>query len=546
MKNPALFMIGLAAAAGTLATVWSHGTYARVPSDTEVTSEDWPALGIEVQEMVLENGFRVVLLEDHRVPRVAASLWYRTGALQEHAGEHGETHFLEHVIHQGTNTIGVKDPALDRTLLKEIYETEQQLLAARNAIRNQVRERRIFFDEEDVPTNEKIDSLQQRIYELEDEQSENRTFWVEYNWYRENGALTRHTDPIPANTGNELLRIEVDLPKTRVEMFFRLEADRMVNAVLRGFDAQRFTVLEQFLMINRRSMGRFNEALNGASGIVHPIYLHPGGHMRDHWYWNRESVLRVYDDYFVPNNATLVLVGALSADEVLPLAEKYFGQLPRGPEPPAEMDYEAEPPPGGAVRLDWLEPLSPSLTVRYRIPGVGHPDRPVFDVIAGLLGGPDGLLAAEQERSGVPTVGWGAGAGRTGSPSRLSLQASPQSDEDLPGLERVALAAVERLRNGEIDERKLAHVRRENHFDWARLRSDRGGLAQMIGEFGVMDDWRTIRSYYEGRETVTAAEVRRVAERYLVPWNRVIGTTRRNPTPAAEGNTGDTQPRREP
>ena len=73
-------------------------------------SEQWPALGIEVQELVLGNGFRIVIVEDHRVPRVAASLWYRVGSLQENLGEHGSTHFLEHVIHQGTTTIGVRGP----------------------------------------------------------------------------------------------------------------------------------------------------------------------------------------------------------------------------------------------------------------------------------------------------------------------------------------------------------------------------------------------------------------------------------------------------
>ena len=99
-----------------------------VEAATEVRSEQWPALGIEVQELVLGNGFRIVIVEDHRVPRVAASLWYRVGALQENLGEHGSTHFLEHVIHQGTTTIGVKDPVRDRQLLEEIYAAEQALL----------------------------------------------------------------------------------------------------------------------------------------------------------------------------------------------------------------------------------------------------------------------------------------------------------------------------------------------------------------------------------------------------------------------------------
>src|SRR2546425_7914159 len=84
----------------------------------------------------------------------------------------------------------------------------------------------------------------------------------------------------------------------------------------------------------------------------------------------------------------------MSPDGAPPLATTYFGSLPGTPAPPANMDVEAEPPPGGSVRLDWLEPIEPAMLVRYRIPGVGHPDRPAFDIIARLLRGPGGLLAA--------------------------------------------------------------------------------------------------------------------------------------------------------
>src|SRR5688500_359117 len=64
------------------------------------------AASLRVQEATLANGLRILLVEDHRVPRVAAAIWVRVGALQEHFGEHGSTHFLEHIIHQGTTTVG--------------------------------------------------------------------------------------------------------------------------------------------------------------------------------------------------------------------------------------------------------------------------------------------------------------------------------------------------------------------------------------------------------------------------------------------------------
>jgi hypothetical protein len=248
-----------AVAIGIALAVW-RSSPSLAQASPVVRSEQWPLLGIDPHEIVFDNGFRIVLVEDHHVPRVAASLQYRFGALSERNGEHGTAHFLEHVMHQGTTTVGVKDRDLDRKLQRAIYDTEQELLAERSAHRNAVRERNVFYDEGDWPATEKEQALRRKLYELEDEQAKNRIFWEEYNWYRRHGGLMRHGDPVPANTGNELLRIEVDLPRERMEMFFRLEADRMVNAVLRGWEAQRFTVLEQFFVLQRNEIGRFQEA----------------------------------------------------------------------------------------------------------------------------------------------------------------------------------------------------------------------------------------------------------------------------------------------
>ena len=126
-------------------------------SEAAVRTERWATLGIEVHELVLDNGFRILLVEDHRIPRVAASLWYRFGGLQEPHGEHGEAHFLEHAIHQGTTSVGIRDRDLDRRLLRAIHDTEQELLAERNAQRNLLRERNVFFDEGEWPTTDRME-----------------------------------------------------------------------------------------------------------------------------------------------------------------------------------------------------------------------------------------------------------------------------------------------------------------------------------------------------------------------------------------------------
>ena len=63
---------------------------------------------------------------------MAANLWVRVGSMIEPVGQHGITHFLEHVIHQGTTTVGTRDLAAELPILQEIHDTEQELIALRN------------------------------------------------------------------------------------------------------------------------------------------------------------------------------------------------------------------------------------------------------------------------------------------------------------------------------------------------------------------------------------------------------------------------------
>ena len=139
------------------------------------------------------------------------------------------------------------------------------------------------------------------------------------------GGYARHTDPVPASTEQDYMEINMALPRENLELFFRLEADRMANAILRGWEAQRFTVLEQILGGRGRPQTRFNEAIDAVTAAAHPVYRPDGGHIRDFGNFTRAAHLKIYDDYFVPNNAALVLVGDITMAEAVPLAERYFG-----------------------------------------------------------------------------------------------------------------------------------------------------------------------------------------------------------------------------
>src|SRR6185312_13027012 len=63
----------------------------------------------QVQEFVLDNGLKVLLLEDHKSPAVTFQVWYRVGGRNEKDGKSGLAHFLEHMMFKGTPTTGPEE-----------------------------------------------------------------------------------------------------------------------------------------------------------------------------------------------------------------------------------------------------------------------------------------------------------------------------------------------------------------------------------------------------------------------------------------------------
>ena len=67
------------------------------------------AYAAQVQEFVLDNGLKVLLLEDHKSPAVTFQVWYRVGGRNEKDGKSGLAHFLEHMMFKGTPTTGPEE-----------------------------------------------------------------------------------------------------------------------------------------------------------------------------------------------------------------------------------------------------------------------------------------------------------------------------------------------------------------------------------------------------------------------------------------------------
>ncbi len=236
----------------------------------------------QVIERVLDNGLTVLMVVRPETPLIRCILAYRVGSVNERPRITGISHFHEHMMFKGSNSMGVK-PGMqerDREIMSRIDEVMAQII-----------------DEEAKVTgrdDQKIIEWKAQISELINQQRE-ETMLSEELWgaYQAAGGTG-----INASTGQEMTQYYVTLPKNKIELFLALEADRMVNPVFREFYSERDVIAEERRMSENRPGFFFNEQLNATFYAASPYSWSVVGWMSDVTRITRKEMQEYRDLYY--------------------------------------------------------------------------------------------------------------------------------------------------------------------------------------------------------------------------------------------------------
>ena len=319
----------------------------------------------KVREHTLKNGMKLLLVERHTSPTVAAWIRYRVGSVDERSDERGLAHLLEHMLFKGTTTLGTKDYAAEKPLLDKI-EATAQLLMAEQAKREK-------------GDSARIAQLRQELDRLEAEAGKYVVKEEFSTIYSKNGGAGYN-----AFTSKDGTTYLINIPANKLELWAAIESDRMQNAVLREFYSERNVVMEE----RRRSyeaepMGRLYETFLATAFVAHPYGQPTIGWMSDIEYLSRTKAEAFLHAYYAPNNAIVAIVGDIDPAATIALVEKYFGAIPPGkPVPPVTVE---EPPQDGEKRIAIVGDAEPQVLIGFHKPTLPDPDDYVFDVIDMLL-----------------------------------------------------------------------------------------------------------------------------------------------------------------
>jgi predicted Zn-dependent peptidase len=475
-------------------------------------------LGEQVQEYTLPNGLTFLVLERPEAPVFSFQTYVDAGGVDEVQGITGIAHMFEHMAFKGTETVGATDITAERAAMARVDEAVAALAQERNK-------------------GNQADSA--RVRELEeafrDAQSKAKEFVVQNEFSKlveEHGAVG-----LNASTSLDWTTYYYSLPSNRLELWARLEGDRLTNPVLREFYSERDVVYEERRFQESSPIGRLFLDWINVSYQTHPYGRAIIGHAADLKAITREDAWDFYRKHYVGSNMTIAVVGDVKFKDVKKFADKYFSGVAAGEDPPdvrtAEPRHESE------IRVIREDDAQPFVLMGYHIPGRRDPDWCAVELLGAILGdGRSSRLYRRLVKEDKVAAQAGAGAGLIADkyPSLLLVQALVAADATVEQVESAVDEEVARLvREGPTPE-ELDKVKTMNQAAFIRnLRSNSGLAGELAAYDQKLGDWRKLFDYQGEIAAVTVEDIRRVAAEYLRWDNRVVGILRKPKPTASEG-----------
>jgi zinc protease len=407
---------------------------------------------LQYEMMVLPNGLRVILSEDHSTPIVHVALWYHVGSKNERPGRTGFAHLFEHMMFKGSKNVSP--------------EVHTSIIAGVGGRSN--------------------------AYTTEDE----TVFWQTF-------------------------------PQQYLPLVLWLEADRM--ATLRvdetAFRREREVVKEERRMrVENQPYGRLNEIIYDHAFDVHP-YKHPTiGSMADLEAASIADVREFHQTYYVPENATLTIVGDFDAAATRQLVTQYFGRIAKAAKP-VPRDIPREPAKTREKRVVVEEPWPlPAVVVAYHVTYDGHPDAYPLHITSKILSdGQSARISREliyNKRLALTAFGSG---NITEHPNLFYAVAIVQPGKSPAEAEQALIAEFEKLKRETVSEREVQRAKNQFARDYILTRETIQDKAMHLAHAAVIhNDITTADGEFDIFTNVTPADVQRVARTYFNESNRVV------------------------
>jgi zinc protease len=330
-----------------------------------------------------------------------------------------------------------------------------------------------------------------------------------------------------AFTGRDYTAYFENGPKTELKNWLAMEAERMRGLKVgeEDFATERNVVLEERRLRTEDDPVNFLfEEVMAAAFKAHPYQWPVIGWFNDIETMTREDFLQHYRRYYVPNNCTVVVVGDIDPQEALKEIEAAFAAIPAGPDPPKVTAKEPRQFGERRVAVN-REAQLPFLIMAYHAPNWEDPDAYPLELLSRVLSqGRSSRLYHNliyQQRLALQ-----AGADYdfdTANPTLFTIYAQPLPEKTVPQLEASLEAEVKRLQTEMVGDKELQKVKNQTVSGFYMSLDSLFFRGMLLGRLETVARWSLIKEFVPKILQVTAADLQRVAKKYLVAENRNVG-----------------------
>jgi zinc protease len=293
------------------------------------------------------------------------------------------------------------------------------------------------------------------------------------------------------------------------------------------FENERAVVKEERRMrVDNQPYGRLSELIYEHAFTVHPYKHTTIGSMTDLEAATVDDVRDFYETYYVPENATIALVGDFDSAQAMELVTKYLGRVPKASRP-IPRDIPKEPRPQKERRVTTYEnwPL-PVVVVAYPITFDGHPDSYPLHIASKILS--DGQSSRIYRKlvydTGIAVTAFGGG-NIIEDPNLFYAVALVQPGHTPEEAEKALIEEFERLKREPITEHELQRAKNQFARDYIVNRETNQEKAMQLAHATVIHkDVKTADGEFEIFQGLTPADVQRVARSSFAPETRLVLT----------------------
>ena len=482
-------------------------------------SQDVASFEKRVTVKKLENGLTLIVCRRPEAPVFSFFTLVDAGSAQDPMRATGLAHMFEHMAFKGTDKIGTTDYAAEKPALEKVETAYADYIAERD---------------------KSVGRDEAKLKQLEQAWKDARAAADKFVVSNQFGKIVEQNggEDMNANTAYDETAYHYSMPENRLELWAYLESERFLHPVLREFYKERDVVIEERRMRTDSSpFGRLLEQFTEEAFAAHPYHRPTVGWMSDLNTFSATEAQKFFDKYYVPSNMTVAVVGDVSADQAMPMLEKYFGRLPKRPHP--DETTTTEPPQNSERKVTLTDRSQPIYIEGYHRPDYRSKDDAVFDAISDLMseGRTSRLYRALVRDKKIASFSEGlTGYPGVKYPHLFAFLAVPLPGHTPQEMADAIHVEIEHLKKEDITDEELKMIKTRAKANLIRGLDDNEGLATQLATYQTRyGDWRELFRSLEKVDKVSKADIRRVANKAFQDSNRTIGTIETTMDPAAAG-----------